>query len=169
MAPPKIPETTDSSKSDYVPGARGWARATGTAIGCEPSRPASGLGRPPGHVQALEACWAVVPAEAGNVVGPPPLPPAASQPPTHPPRLNRCPSCACCTADYRHATPVALKYVKRGYHVLCSHGLTLLLVPLAAMGVVSRRRRLLLLALPTAGTTCWHCCLWWLRGRRPAL
>ena len=36
---------------------------------------------------------------------------------------------------------MALKYVKRGYHVLCSHGLTLLLVPLAAMGVVSRRRR----------------------------
>lgn len=32
---------------------------------------------------------------------------------------------------------MALKYVKRGYHVLCSHGLTLALMPLAAMGVVS--------------------------------
>lgn len=32
---------------------------------------------------------------------------------------------------------MALKYVKRGYHVLCSHGLVLLLMPLAAMGLVS--------------------------------
>ncbi|KAI3435763.1 hypothetical protein D9Q98_001821 [Chlorella vulgaris] len=38
--------------------------------------------------------------------------------------------------DYRHSTPVALKYVKRGYHVLCSHGLALMLVPLAATGVL---------------------------------
>lgn len=42
-------------------------------------------------------------------------------------------------ADYRNSSPVALKYVKRGYHVLCSHGLTLVLMPLAAMGVVSSR------------------------------
>ncbi|KAL4429609.1 hypothetical protein ABPG77_008658 [Micractinium sp. CCAP 211/92] len=38
--------------------------------------------------------------------------------------------------DYRHGGPIALKYVKRGYHVLCSHGLTLLLMPLAAMGLL---------------------------------
>lgn len=42
----------------------------------------------------------------------------------------------CFRADYRHSGPIALKYVKRGYHVLCSHGLTLLLMPLAAMGLV---------------------------------
>lgn len=40
------------------------------------------------------------------------------------------------SVDYRHGGPIALKYVKRGYHVLCSHGLTLLLMPLAAMGLV---------------------------------
>jgi hypothetical protein len=44
---------------------------------------------------------------------------------------------ASAATDYRHSTPVALKYVKRGYHVLCSHGLALMLVPLAATGVVS--------------------------------
>lgn len=38
--------------------------------------------------------------------------------------------------DYRHGAPVALKYVKRGYHVLCSRGLTLALMPLAATGVL---------------------------------
>ena len=31
---------------------------------------------------------------------------------------------------------MALKYVKRGYHVLCAHFLTLLLVPVAATVVV---------------------------------
>jgi hypothetical protein len=68
-------------------------------------------------------------------------PPRRRQPPATFRHATALPACACCSADYRHATPVALKYVKRGYHVLCSHGLTLLLVPLAAMGVVSRRRR----------------------------
>eukprot|EP00887_Chlorella_sp_A99_P006245 scaffold3.g6245.t1 len=38
--------------------------------------------------------------------------------------------------DYRHGGPIALKYVKRGYHLLMSHGLTLCLVPLAATGLL---------------------------------
>ena len=42
-----------------------------------------------------------------------------------------------CRADFRRGD-VALKYVKRGYHVLCSHFLTLLLVPVAATVAVRR-------------------------------
>ncbi|KAL4536764.1 hypothetical protein Ndes2437B_g06166 [Nannochloris sp. 'desiccata'] len=38
--------------------------------------------------------------------------------------------------DYRHGAPVGLKYVKRGYHLLISHALTLALAFLAAMGVL---------------------------------
>lgn len=50
-------------------------------------------------------------------------------------RCDFAPTCArLLRADFRR--DVALKYVKRGYHVLCTHLLTLLLVPLAATGVV---------------------------------
>lgn len=70
-----------------------------------------------------------------QLVAPPPLAPplaAAACPRFLPPACLRLPS-----TDYRNSTPIALKYVKRGYHVLVSHGLTLVLLPLAAMGVVS--------------------------------
>eukprot|EP00889_Picochlorum_renovo_P008382 jgi/Picre1/35412/NNA_002874.t1 len=36
--------------------------------------------------------------------------------------------------DYRHGAPIALKYVKRGYHLLVRHALVLTLAPFAAMG-----------------------------------
>lgn len=39
-------------------------------------------------------------------------------------------------ADYRHGAPIALKYVKRGYHLLIRHALTLTLLPLAGMGLL---------------------------------
>ena len=39
-------------------------------------------------------------------------------------------------ADFRRGD-VALKYVKRGYHVLCTHALTLLLLPVAVTTTVS--------------------------------
>lgn len=39
-------------------------------------------------------------------------------------------------ADFRQGG-VTLKYVKRGYHVLVTHALTLLLLPVAATVVVS--------------------------------
>ena len=67
------------------------------------------------------------------------LPPAASRrrrPPTPPARPLRRP------ADYRRGSPIAFKYVKRGYHVLCSHGLKMVLMPLAAMGLVSPAQRM---------------------------
>lgn len=38
--------------------------------------------------------------------------------------------------DYRRGTPIAAKYVKRGYHILCSHALTMAMVPLLAMGLL---------------------------------
>ena len=45
--------------------------------------------------------------------------------------------------DYRRGSPITFRYVKRGYHVLCSHGLKMVLMPLAAMGLVSQADRLL--------------------------
>ena len=42
-------------------------------------------------------------------------------------------------ADFRQGG-VTLKYVKRGYHVLVTHALTLLLLPVAATVVVSLAR-----------------------------
>jgi hypothetical protein len=41
-------------------------------------------------------------------------------------------------ADYRRS--VALKYVKRGFHILISHSLTIIVLPLAALGVVGDRQ-----------------------------
>ncbi|KAL6779764.1 PKS3 [Auxenochlorella protothecoides x Auxenochlorella symbiontica] len=38
--------------------------------------------------------------------------------------------------DYRHSGPITLKYVKRGYHALCTHFLTLAAVPMAAVGLL---------------------------------
>ena len=49
---------------------------------------------------------------------------------------------------------MALKYVKRGYHVLCTHALTLLLLPVAVTTTVS------LMGRPGSKATqevCWHC------------
>jgi hypothetical protein len=51
----------------------------------------------------------------------------------------------CSLADYS-GSPVALKYIKRGYTMFFKHGVMLLLVPLAASLVVSGR------APRTAGT-----------------
>ena len=66
---------------------------------------------------------------------------AAAQRCTHPPPPPLLPTalrllCRPLRVDYRRGSPIAFKYVKRGYHVLCSHGLKMALMPLAAMGLV---------------------------------
>lgn len=43
---------------------------------------------------------------------------------------------ACARADYRQS--VALRYVGRGFDILWSHSLTIITIPFAAFGVVSR-------------------------------
>jgi 3-ketoacyl-CoA synthase len=66
--------------------------------------------------------------------------PAAARPSSAPPRppanTDALVPLPLHSADYRHGTPVALKFVKRGYHLLISHALALALVPAAAMGAL---------------------------------
>ena len=49
---------------------------------------------------------------------------------------------------------MALKYVKRGYHVLCTHALTLLLLPVAVTTTVSLME---FAKFEAAQGVLWHC------------
>ena len=133
------PQTRSSSKEaeaisvqDKVPGA--WA-AWSAAPRSRPAGAAGGPASPPRRLTRLR-CRGCKRLRRGSARCFHP-PPAAA---THTAALLPLPASP---ADYRRGSPIAFKYVKRGYHVLCSHGLKMALMPLAAMGLVSQLVQLL--------------------------
>ena len=53
-------------------------------------------------------------------------------------RMKRCPAFTVCKMSHADFTrDVALSYVKRGYHLLCRHAITLFLLPVAGTILVS--------------------------------